>query len=62
MKNNDQKNLFLLVKYNFFYLKHIQNEVFDFLSDTCKYRLFYKENNDYIQYKCYQYFVRIILT
>ncbi len=58
MKNNDQKNLFLLVKYNFFYLKHIQNEVFDFLSDTCKYRLFYKENNDYIQYKCYQYFVR----
>ncbi len=22
---------------------------FDFLSDTCKYRLFYKENNDYIQ-------------
>ncbi len=49
MKNNDQKNLFLLVKYNFFYLKHIQNEVFDFLSDTCKYRLFYKENNDYIQ-------------
>lgn len=58
MKNNDQENLFSLVKYNFFYLKHIQNEVFDFLNGTRKYNWFYKENNDYIQYKCYQYFVR----